>query len=161
AYRSGSNTGHVAVLGLMTAFNGSLGVTGSVYDWGAPYDDGFAIKTISSFSERVNHRRVSALSNEYDRAALEYLLSVGRHWPADLVIRGYASVLRIIELPFQIRSYTPAVPPAIVDGLIGRLYATWDSVWSRLSGMGLVVVMFAVLTVASVSVRMAVWLIAA
>jgi hypothetical protein len=147
AYRSGSNTGHVAVLGLMTSFNASLGVTGSVYDWGAPYDDGFAVKTISSFAERVNHRRVSALSNDYDRAAFEYLLSVGRHWPADLLIRGYASVLRIVELPFQIRSYTPAIPPAVVDGLIGRLYTGWDAVWSRLSGVGPLVVMFAVLTV--------------
>jgi hypothetical protein len=161
AYRSGSNTGHVVVLGLMTAFNGSLGITGSVYDWGAAYDDGFAIKTISSFAERVEHRRVSALSNEYDRAAFEYLLLIGRHWPADLLIRAYGSVLRIIELPFQVRSYAPAIPPAIADGLLGRLYSAWDAVWSRLSGIGLAVAAFAVLTVASVSVRIAVWFLAA
>jgi hypothetical protein len=36
AYQSGSNTTHVALLGLMTSFDSPLGVTGSVYDWGAP-----------------------------------------------------------------------------------------------------------------------------
>src|SRR5206468_11085718 len=79
AYRSGSNTGHVALLGLMTSFNEPLGVTASVYDWGAPYDDGFAIKVISSFAERVHHRSVSALSMAYDRTMLESLFMIGRH----------------------------------------------------------------------------------
>ncbi len=44
AYRSGSNSGHVALLGLMTYFDKPLGVTRSVYDWGAPYDDGYAVQ---------------------------------------------------------------------------------------------------------------------
>src|SRR5207245_6316386 len=118
-------------------FEAPLGVTGSVYDWCAPYDDGFAIKVISSFSERVHHRPVSALSSEYDRAVLEYLLLIGRHWPADLLIRAYASVLRVVELPFQIRSYTTAAPPSIVDGLIGQLYGIWSAVLSCLSRMSL------------------------
>ncbi len=161
AYRSGSNTGHVALLGLMTHFNPSLGVTGSVYDWGAPYDDGFAVKVISSFTERIHHRPVSALSSEYDRAMFEYLLLIGRHWPADLLIRGYASVLRIIELPFELRSYTFATPPAIVDGFIGWLYSVWAGLLSQLDGTGLVLSAIAVLVVASSSVRVAIWFLAA
>ncbi len=158
AYRSGSNTGHVAVLGLMTYFNPSLGVTGSVYDWGAPYDDGFAMKVIGTFAERLRHRPVSALSPEYDRAALEYLLLIGRHWPADLLIRAYASVLRVVELPFQIRSYTTAVPPAIGDGIPEQLYAFWDGVFSRLNGIGVPIAAVAVVAVAGSSIRIAIWL---
>jgi len=161
AYRSGSNTGHVALLGLMTYFNTPLGVTGSVYDWGAPYDDGFAIKVISSFAERVHHRSVSALSSEYDRATLEYLLVIGRHWPADLRISGYASVLRLVELPFQVGSCTLAAPPAVVDGFIGWLYGVWAGALSRLSGIGLTISALAVLTVASSSVRVGIWFLAA
>src|SRR5215471_12492761 len=113
AYRAGSNSGHVAFLGLMTHFDRPLGVTPSVYDWGAPYDDGYAIKVISSFSERVHHREVVALSNEYDRTMVEYLLLIARTWPADMLARAYASVLRVVELPFQIRLYTTAAPPAV------------------------------------------------
>jgi hypothetical protein len=157
AYRSGSNTGHVALLGLMTHFNGPLGVTGSVYDWGAPYDDGFAIKVVTSFAERVHLRSVSAMSSAYDRTAVEYLLLIGRHWPADLLIRGYASVLKVIELPFQIRAYTTAVPPAVGEGVAGA-YAVWVGLLSRVSGIGLAVAAFGVLTVASASVRLAIWL---
>jgi len=158
AYRSGSNSGHVALLGLMTHFNRPLGVTASVYDWGAPYDDGFAIKVINSYTTRVHHRPVSTLSSEYDRAMVEYLLLIGRHWPADMLIRGYASVIRVLELPFQIRLYTTAAPPGIVDGMIGRLYATWVAVLSHLHGAGLVVSVFAIVTVAGTSVRIATWL---
>lgn len=158
AYRTGSNSGHVALLGLMTYFDTPLGVTRSVYDWGAPYDDGFAVKVISSFTERVHHRSVPALSNEYDRAMLEYLLLIGRHWPADLLIRAYASVLRVLELPFQIRLYTTAAPPAIVDGIVGQLYAAWVSVLSRLSGIGVVVTALAIVAVASSSFRIAGWM---
>ncbi len=158
AYRSGSNSGHVALQGLMTYFNKPLGVSRSVYDWGAPYDDGFAIKVISSFNERVHHRSIAPLSNEYDRAMLEYLLLIGRHWPADLLIRAYASVLRVLELPFQTRLYTTAAPPAMVDGTVGRLYDVWVSLLSRLSGIGVVVTVVALVAAASSSLRVATWL---
>jgi hypothetical protein len=158
AYRSGSNSGHVALLGLMTYFNKPLGITGSVYDWGAPYDDGYAVKVISSFSERVHHRRLTPLSHEYDRAMVEYLLLIARHWPADIVIRAYASVLRVLELPFQVRAYTTDAPPALVETGIGRLYAVWVGLFARLSGFGTVVTTIAMFAVASGSLRVATWL---
>jgi hypothetical protein len=158
AYRSGSNSGHVALLGLMTPFNRPLGVTGSVYDWGQHYDDGYAVKVISSFTERLHHRPVFALSGEYDKAMVEYLRSIVRHWPADVLIRWYASVLRIVELPFQIRLYTSAAPPAVGDGAIGRLYDVWISILSRLSGAGAPVSALAIVMIASSSLRIATWL---
>ena len=48
AYREGSNTGHVALLGLMTPFDKPLGIEGSIYDWGYTYLDGFAAVTVNS-----------------------------------------------------------------------------------------------------------------
>ena len=168
AYRSGSNTGHVALLGLMTPFNAPLGVTASIYDWGAAYDDGFATKVIGSYGERVQHRAVvtpaaggfAGLSREYEEAVVEYLLLIARHWPADLLIRAYASVLRIVELPFQVRTYTTAAPPAASGGLTGRLYALRDSVLSQLSGLGAPATAAAILAVASADFRVAAWLLA-
>ena len=160
AYRSGSNTGHVALLGLMTYFDAPLGVTASVYDWGASYDDGFVMKVVGSYAERVHRRPVAVLSSEYERSVIEYLLVIARHWPADLLVRVYASVLRIVELPFQIRSYTTAAPPAIADGAAGRLYAGWDAALSRLSGIGVPIAAVAILVVASSNIRVAGWLLA-
>ncbi|HEV2986144.1 MAG TPA: hypothetical protein VGX46_17220, partial [Vicinamibacterales bacterium] len=155
---SGSNSGHVALLGLMTYFDRPLGVTRSVYDWGAPYDDGFAVKVISSFTERVHQRSVVPFSAEYDRAMVEYLLLVGRHWPADLLTRAYASVLRVLELPFQIRLYTTSVPPGIAAGMAGRLYGLWVGVLSRLAGVGTAAAVVAIVAAAVSSVRVAIWL---
>jgi hypothetical protein len=162
AYRSGSNTGHVALLGLMTAFNGPLGVTPSVYDWGSPYDDGFVMKMVGAFAQRVHHAPAVVLSADYDRAAVEYLARIARHWPADLATRAWASLLRILELPFQVRSYTTAIPPAIdPSGIAARLYSVWDAIASRLSGIGVPVTAIAVVGVAGSSVRAATFLVAA
>jgi hypothetical protein len=161
AYKSGSNTTHVALLGLMASFDAPLGVTGSVYDWGAPYDDGFVMKMVGSYAERVHHRPVVVLSSEYERTAAEYLLFIARHWPADLVIRGCASILRVLELPFQVRSYTTAAPPAVIDGSIRSLYAVWDTGLSRLSGIGVPITALAVVAASGSSVRLATWLLAA
>jgi hypothetical protein len=157
AYKSGSNTTHVALLGLMAHFDARLGVTGSVYDWGALYDDGLVMKTVRSFSERVDHRPVVVLSSDYERAAGEYLMFIARYWPADLVIRGYASILKVLELPFQVRR----APPAIIDETIGRLYGVWDAVFSRLSGIGVPITALAVVASAGSSLRVATWLLAA
>jgi hypothetical protein len=157
AYRGGSNTGHVALLGLMSHFDEPLGVTASVYDWGAPYDDGYAIDIVSSFADRVRHRTVTAMSSDYELTALEYLLLVGRHWPADLLIRAFASVLRVVELPFQVRNYAVAVPHAI-DGVLAVLYTIREAVLSRVSGIGTATTVIALLGVASSNVRLAIWL---
>ena len=161
AYRTGSNTTHVALLGLMSAFDARLGVTGSVYGWGAFYDDGLVMKTVGSYAERMHHHPVVELSREYERAAGEYLLFVARHWPADLMIRGYASILRVLELPFQMRSHTTAAPPAIVDEHIRSLYGAWDAVLSRLSGLGVPITALVIVASAGSSVRIAIWLLAA
>ncbi len=161
AYKAGSNTTHVALLGLMSAFDAPLGVSGSVYGWGAFYDDGLVMKTVGSYAERVHQRPVAVLSSEYERAAGEYLLFIARYWPADLVIRGYASILRVLELPFQLRSHTTAAPPAISSDIIRRLYAIRDALFSRLSGIGLPITALAIVASAASSVRVATWLLAA
>jgi hypothetical protein len=159
AYRSGSNSGHVALLGLMTSFDKPLGVTRSVYDWGSLYDDGYAVKVISSYSERVHKRRVDALSPGYDRAMVEYLALIARHWPADLLVRAYASVLRSVDLPFQLRLYTTAAPPGIDGrGPIARAYDAWVGALSVMSGLGAVLAAGAILAAAGASVRIGAWL---
>jgi hypothetical protein len=158
AYRSGSNSGHVAVLGLMTYFDRPLGVNRSVYNFGAPYDDGFAIKVISSFAERVHGRALVPLSPDHDRAAVEFLLLIARHWPADLLLRAYASTLRIVELPFQIRLYTTAAPPGVDNGIVRALFAIWVDVLSRFSRAGAILTAVAILAAAGSSLRLAAWL---
>jgi hypothetical protein len=118
AYRGGSNTGHVALLGLMTNFDRPLGINGSLYDWGYTYRDGFAAVTINSYSVRAHGRFVRYLSPEYDRAMVEYILQIARVWPADIVTRAYASALQVLGLPFQRMAWLTYAGPLLATVVV-------------------------------------------
>jgi hypothetical protein len=158
SYRGGSNTGHVAILGLMTPFDAPLGVTRPIYDLGTTYDDGLAKKIVTSYGQQAHGRAPVTLSTDYDRAALEYLTQVLRHWPADVWIRAYASVRRVLNLPFDVRRYMAATPPALAGGMFQRGYEAWAGIAGHFSGAGTLLAGAAVVAVAGWSVRVAVWL---
>jgi len=144
AYGGGSNTGHVAVLGLMTPFDRPLGIRGSLYDWGYTYNDQFAANIINNYSYRVEGRYVEYLSKEYDREAVAYLLQIARHWPADIVARVYGSVLNVLEMPFTVGTWTYSIPYGATSHWVAALYG-WQ-IWmllGYLSGCGVVVTMLA------------------
>jgi hypothetical protein len=155
-YSGGSNTGHVALLGLMTPFDASLGIRPAIYDWGYAYVDQFAASLVSSYSVRVDRQYSEFMSPAYDRAAMSYLLQVARHWPADIVVRAYASTLKILEMPFAIGAWAYAVPYGATAAWVRALY-DWQ-VWllGYLSGHGTLIAAAALLLVASQSVWTAV-----
>src|SRR5262249_26679249 len=101
------------------------------------------------------------LSPAYDRAALGYLLQIARHWPADLLIRVYASVRRVVELPFQVRLYTAPAPPAVAGSPLGAIYEMWIPALGHLSGLGAIAVGAGLLAAAGSDCRIAAWLLAA
>lgn len=149
AYRGGSNTGHVAVLGLMTPFDRPLGIGASLYDWGYAYVDQFVGDIVNSFSQRVGGRQVEFFSPEYDREATAYLLRVARHWPADMLARAYASVLNVLEMPFTVGTYASSIPYGAGGEWVRRLY-DWQ-IWllfNYLSGRGLLLTALALTIIA-------------
>jgi hypothetical protein len=149
-YGAGSNTGHVAVLGLMTPFDKPLGIRGSLYDWGYAYVDQFAANIINSHSYRLHGYYVHYLSKEYDREAIELLLQIVRHWPADILARLYGSVLKVVELPFTVGTYANAVPFAATGDRMADLYG-WQ-IWllyHYLSGRGLLMTVLALLMISA------------
>jgi hypothetical protein len=158
AYRKGSNTGHVMLLGMMSTFNHSLNVRAPVYDWGEPYLDGYAAAVTIDYGTRVHGRAPEYLSSDYDRTASEYLWLIARHWPADIVARAYAATFNILELPFTIGRWANAVPPAASQTLIGTVYSWRISLLYSLSDCGLRIAIIALLCVAARSVSGAAWL---
>jgi hypothetical protein len=151
AYGNGSNSGHVALLGLVTPFDEALAIRGSMYDWGYKYEDGFASTTINSYSYRVHGYPVAYLSKEYDRAAVEILAQIARHWPADMLVRAYASVLKVVQMPFTIGTYTNAIPLGASGRWVDALY-DWQMLALRyLAEAGIVVVAAALVIVSSTS----------
>jgi hypothetical protein len=160
AYQSGSNTGHVALLGLMTTFDTPLAIRGSIYDWGYTYLDGFVATTINSHSYRVLGHPAAYLSPEYDRLAVAYLLQICRDWPADMLVRAYASILKVLEMPFTIGSYTNAIPYGASGPIVEAVYG-WQ-MWALrfVSGGGVIMAALALTIVAGTSLRTAFTLLA-
>src|SRR5262249_53381663 len=93
-YAGGSNTGHVAVLGLTEPYDRDLGIRPSIYEYGHHYLDTLGNAIVTTYADRVDPRPggVAYLTPEYDAAAVSYLLEVARRCPADLLARTYAAI---------------------------------------------------------------------
>lgn len=100
---AGSNTGHVAVLGLTTNFTEALGLRQTTYDLGDIYADGFGRSVIAAHGVIAQRKgRVDDLGTaEYDRTAMRALVDVARHFPADILMRVFAAATRSLEYPFS------------------------------------------------------------
>src|SRR5262249_11270270 len=113
---------HVALLGLMSPFDRNLGIRPAPYDWGYVDDDSFADMIVREYHTRVDGRAGAIYSSDYDRAATNYLLLIARHWPADIVVRALAAVLKVVQLPFTVSDYSQAAPPEIHSPVLLALY---------------------------------------
>lgn len=158
AYGRGSNTGHVMLLGLQKDFDGPLGIRGSIYDWGYRYDDGFANVLVNSFTERTAGHSVAYLSREYDQAMVAYILQIVRHFPADVLLRAYASALKAVELPFAVGIYMNEVPHGIRDGWLHSFYRAAIPILLGWAGWGGVILVSALVVVGWGNPAAAVWL---
>ena len=157
-YEKGSNTGHVALLGLTSSFERQLGVRGSLYEWSYIYDDGYASSLIRAYSTRMHGKDVTYLSAEYDRAMVEYVFAIARHWPADMLVRGYASTLKVLDLPFARGVYIHQVPHGLAEGSRSSYLYEVASRWVRqFAGGGWLLVMLALVFLSLASLRIALW----
>ncbi len=96
---------HVVLLGFANQFSGPLGVDAAPYEVSREYLDEFAYTTVTSYAARV-HRGIGHIDYceaEYGAATRAYVTEVVRRFPADVIVRAYASALRIVELPFTDR----------------------------------------------------------
>ena len=96
---------HVVLLGFAQQFSGPLGVEPAPYEVNREYLDEFAYTTVTSYAARLHPGigHIDYCEPEYGAATRAYLMEVVRRFPADVIVRAYASVLRIVELPFTDR----------------------------------------------------------
>ena len=102
-YRGGGCQWHTALLGFSAHFSGPLGVDQPPYQMSRVYSDSFINTTVTSYASRLQPDigHIPYCEPEYDRQTGRYLREVGRRFPADMLVRAYASTLRIAELPFM------------------------------------------------------------
>ena len=107
--------------------------------------------TVTSYTARarpgVGH--IEYCQPAYDAATGRFLVELVKRFPADVIVRAYASVLRIVELPL---TWKP-VPPRDIDA------SPYDAPAPEpASGIGLGLVVAAIALAAAVSVRIGLFL---
>ena len=99
--RSGGCQWHAALLGMSDRFTSDLHVTPSVYDWVPAFSDEYLHAAVSSTESRMTGGGpLEYCSAGYDAATGRMLRDILTRFPADALTRAYASMGRIIDLPF-------------------------------------------------------------
>ena len=93
---------HVFLLGLTSPFDEALRVHGGSYAWGHLYKDEYVWANVSSFAHRVRPDvgYIEYCTHEYDVASWAYLREILARFPADMLTRGYAAALHVVDIAF-------------------------------------------------------------
>jgi len=93
---------HVVMTGLARQFDEPLGIEPAPYEVNREYLDEYAHTTVTSYAGRRHPGigRLDYCEAGHGAATREYLIDVVTRFPADVVIRAYASLLRIVDLPW-------------------------------------------------------------
>lgn len=97
-HHQGSNMAHVIILGLMSPFTEALNLQSPVgYFLGHIYSDGYVQTIIDEYGQQIlHHSPVGVSSPGYEQVGMSYLLEYYKNYPADVLIRFYSSIKKII-----------------------------------------------------------------
>ncbi len=154
ALRSGSNVSHWTLLGLFAFCDARLGVASPLYDFGAPYMDFYSRTVLQSYAQRVHGytERLFISTPEYEMIGRAYLWEIVKRFPADIVLRAYAAVLRVLD-ELRVPANNPA-PRGITSPLLVWACRARVFVLSALVGSGRYYTGLALALVGSQSLRL-------
>ena len=153
--RNSSNTGHVALLGLMSDFDGPLRIAPAVYSYGGPYVDSLAATTINAYAIRVGQPpAVEGISPQYERNAMSYLSRIATTFPADVVTR-VATASKTITKYFLDSSLYPPVQVQS-SNVLSNLYVLRGRQLWRLGRIAFLAFVIATVLVSAVNLRAAI-----
>lgn len=137
--------------GFMSPMNDRLSVTTPGYDWGHLLLDEYMFDI-----SRVQTKRQSSLvmtDSENTRAndGLDYIMAIARNFPADMVTRTYAAILKVLDLPF---TYI-LPPPGLTNPVLTTIYDWRGAILDRLAGTGIWIAGMALLFISAQSLRKA------
>lgn len=159
AFELGHNSWHVVLLGLSSPYDPLLGVRPSVYDVLPFYNDSYVTAAVNAFAVRTG--RASELlflsTAEYGRAGAAYYMALAQTFPADVALRACAAIIRVLDAPFALAAPAPGVPGMTLDGFDAQVYSV-RGILAALSGAAPWLSMGAVAVVASVNVRLALFI---
>ena len=151
---SGSNLWHWALLGYAHEWDDAMGIATGPYEVSYFYSDSYVATAVDAFWGRTTGAtaQVSVGLPHYAEASRAYYLQIVRMFPADLLLRGWASTIKVLEMPYSgLQSIPGGVLPDSIQGFIGGL----DGLLMRLAGAGLATFCVVVLAVSARDVRLA------
>ncbi|MFM1918792.1 MAG: hypothetical protein RLZZ303_426 [Candidatus Hydrogenedentota bacterium] len=106
--REQSNAPHDTLIGLLDYCDERLGVGNPLYDHGDPFKDEYTRAVVERHAAtfHVSREPLRHYSAHYDTMASDYFREVILTFPADMVTRAFASVLRVLD-ELQPRANTP------------------------------------------------------
>lgn len=155
-YQSGGCQWHTALLGLATNFTNDLGVENGPYDFSDQYSDSAIYRKVSGYARRLDPPMGPMVfcTHEYDVATGQYLVDVARQFPADMVTRMYASVLKVMGLAWRAEWASAPLPE-----LATRLYSVRHTILDQLARFATWWIVAAVVIAGFASARLAFFLV--
>jgi hypothetical protein len=137
----GFGFGHWILQGLMFPSNAILGIQGSLYHWGYSSLDSFITTVTNSYAARMlGSSTVYYVHSEgYSPISSRYVFEIAKNFPADMLIRWYATLLKIVELPFNPTPGSDYVLKMGADNLFSsliKLYSWRTQMLRMFAGIG-------------------------
>lgn len=149
-----NNSTHDTIIGFTQYCDQRLGVGAPLYDFGDPFKDEYVRAMIMRHAQQAGQPPTlfRHYSPEYDAAGRAWFRDMVRLFPADLLIRGYASVLRTVD-ELQISRATSA-PRGVTNQFLVRLFQWRQAALDALPGGGRYHVAAMLLLIAAASLRL-------
>lgn len=136
---------HFSLLGLTEPLTSELRLTPSIYRFGAHMTDTFADLKTGDYATRVLGAPVPRLCTaDYDTASGELYFLLARTFPADFVVRAYASVLMILRVSLAIPAAMVPMAPFADSGTMTAVYHALNMMTSPVSVLGVLVTFVAI-----------------
>ena len=150
-----NNATHDTIIGFTKYCDQRLGVEAPLYDFGDPFLDEYVRAILMGYAHRTSGRTevFRHYSPDYDAAGKAYFREMALTFPADLIIRGYASVLRTVD-ELQI-STADGTPRGVTNQFLARLWQIRRWALDALPGAGRYHVALMLLCIAAINPRAA------
>ncbi len=154
-YARNSSLWHIVLLGFTSPYdeNLNIGFPRTAYRFPYAHNDSYIETVVRAYWQREHPSDplLTMLTRPYDRACQQYCLSLARQFPADMLTRGIASVIGIVNLPFWLPDGT--VPVGMSNSTVVALWRARGAIANWFYGSGLFLVA-AILAVAGTRSRL-------
>ena len=128
-----ANMKDVALLGFAQTSTRQLGLSENVYSLGRQYNDSYVGAVVMDYAFRRQHigAPLQAYDRTYNRASSEMFREFGGMFPADFIVRTYASAWLVLRLPAS-SAYEQQPPPYIgSESMLGRFFTRRKHIVAR------------------------------